>query len=138
MRGASTPFQFKRPLAEEYIEVEEEDGELLVVKTRTAILQEKLNSAASKHTTLLKDVELLEKERDGLLNKLLEMQKQCAAEAEEKHAMSHVIKEHQEKIAFLATEAKDMQLAHDALREKINILNQVSNPLRNSVLIDRP
>ena len=54
VRGASTPFQFKAPLAEEYVEVEAEDGELLVVKTRTVVLQERLQQAMQQREKLAK------------------------------------------------------------------------------------
>ena len=45
------------------------------------------------------------------------------------------VQEHQEQVASLTTEAKDMQLAHDALRDKITVLNQVwSYPMAQQVL----
>eukprot|EP00914_Ancora_sagittata_P018246 GHVO01036068.1.p1 GENE.GHVO01036068.1~~GHVO01036068.1.p1 ORF type:complete len:850 (+),score=186.68 GHVO01036068.1:74-2623(+) len=124
VRGASTPFQFKSSYHDEFIEVEEEDGELLVVRTKSAVLQEKLNDAALKHSVLIRDVENMEKERDGLVSKLVTLTEQLKKEGVEKQNFGTKIKEYQEKVNMYTTEAKDMQQVHDNLREKISVLNQ--------------
>ncbi|ELU03518.1 hypothetical protein CAPTEDRAFT_201007 [Capitella teleta] len=124
VRGASTPFQFKSSYHDEFVEVEEEDGELLVVRTKSAVLQEKLNDAALKHSALIKDVENLEKERNGLVSKLVIMSEQLKKEGVEKQTLNTKVKEYQEKVNMYTTEATDMQQVHDNLREKISVLNQ--------------
>ena len=45
VRGASTPFQFKHPMPDDLIEVEDENGELLVIRTKTAVLEDQLKKA---------------------------------------------------------------------------------------------
>lgn len=45
VRGASTPFQFRQTSVDDLIEIEDENGELLVIKTKTALLEEKLKKA---------------------------------------------------------------------------------------------
>ena len=45
MRGASTPFQFKQVSVDDLIEIEDENGEMLVIKTKTAMLEEQLKKA---------------------------------------------------------------------------------------------
>jgi len=45
VRGASPPFQFKHPMTDDLIEVEDENGELLVIRTKTAVLEDQLKKA---------------------------------------------------------------------------------------------
>ena len=54
VRGASTPFQFKVPFVDELIEIEDENGELLVIKTKTAVLEEQLKKAHETQAQLRK------------------------------------------------------------------------------------
>lgn len=54
VRGASTPFQFKQPSAKEYIAVEDEDNDIMVIKTRTTALEEDLRKAAFENENLEK------------------------------------------------------------------------------------
>lgn len=43
IRGASTPFQFKRPCADDFVEVDEEtDNEMLVIRPKTVFLEEEV------------------------------------------------------------------------------------------------
>ena len=52
VRGASTPFQFKKPQTDDYIEVEEDD--MMMVKPATTVLLESLNAATTERTKLEK------------------------------------------------------------------------------------
>ena len=54
MRGASTPFQFKRPSAEDYVEVEDEESDMMVIKCKTVALEEDLSSARKERDVLLR------------------------------------------------------------------------------------
>jgi len=45
VRGASPPFQFKHPMTDDLIEIEDENGELLVIRTKTAVLEDQLKKA---------------------------------------------------------------------------------------------
>ena len=45
VRGASMPFQFKHPMTDDLIEIEDENGELLVIRTKTAVLEDQLKKA---------------------------------------------------------------------------------------------
>ena len=42
VRGASTPFQFRQPGLDDYVEVEDMEDDIMVVKTRTAALEDDL------------------------------------------------------------------------------------------------
>lgn len=52
VRGASTPFQFRQASVDDLIEIEDENGELLVIKTKTALLEEKLKKANDTKSTM--------------------------------------------------------------------------------------
>lgn len=45
VRGASPPFQFKHPMTDDLIEIEDENGELLVIRTKTVVLEDQLKKA---------------------------------------------------------------------------------------------
>ena len=53
IRGASAPFQFRQPANEDFIEIEDENGELLVIRTKTAVLEDQLKKANKLHADLL-------------------------------------------------------------------------------------
>ena len=42
VRGASTPFQFRQPGTDDYVEVEDMEDDIMVVKTRTSALEDDL------------------------------------------------------------------------------------------------
>ena len=42
VRGASTPFQFKKPSADDFITIEDEEDGMMVVKSKTVALEEDL------------------------------------------------------------------------------------------------
>lgn len=55
VRGASTPFQFRKPGSEEYVEVEDEDDDnILIIKTKTAMLEDKLSKVDQEKEELSK------------------------------------------------------------------------------------
>ncbi len=55
VRGASTPFQFRSLTAEDYLEVlDSEDADMMVIKTKTALFEEKLETARIEKEALLK------------------------------------------------------------------------------------
>ena len=52
IRGASSPFQFKHSTHDDLIEIEDENGELLVIRTKTAVLEEQLMKCNKMHSEL--------------------------------------------------------------------------------------
>lgn len=42
IRGASTPFQFKKPSADDYIEIEDSENDMLVIRSKTAVMEERI------------------------------------------------------------------------------------------------
>lgn len=79
VRGASTPFRFRAPTTDELIEVEDTDSDLLVIRTRTAVIEEKLWEMAVKNSELLKCKAQLEKELKHEKAQLNETEEKLAA-----------------------------------------------------------
>ena len=52
MRGASTPFQFKELTADDFVEFEEEEMDMLVIRSKTAVLMENLTKAEEENKKL--------------------------------------------------------------------------------------
>ena len=53
IRGASTPFQFRKPSADDFVEVEDEETNMLVIRSKTVLLQENLQHAESQKNKLI-------------------------------------------------------------------------------------
>ena len=53
VRGASTPFQFKHPSSYEFVEQHDVDNDILVIKSRTGALEERLQDAQKERDDLL-------------------------------------------------------------------------------------
>ena len=54
MRGASTPFQFKRPSVDQYVEIEDLDDDIMVIKSKTNALEDELGNVRKEKETLVK------------------------------------------------------------------------------------
>ena len=52
VRGASTPFQFKHPTVNDFVGIEV--GDMMIIKTRTAALEENLAAAVGEKEKLVK------------------------------------------------------------------------------------
>ena len=53
IRGASTPFQFRRPSADDFVEIEDEETNMLVIRSKTVLLQENLQYAEVQKNKLI-------------------------------------------------------------------------------------
>ena len=53
VRGASVPFQFST-IREEFVEVEDEDNDILVIKSKTTVLEDELQKALEEEKNLKK------------------------------------------------------------------------------------
>lgn len=124
VRGASTPFQFKRPSAEDYVEVVDEESDMMVIKCKTVALEEDLTKARKERDILTRKMKNIELERDSLLGKLVATEKDLKKEKQSNEELQALLKETQDKLQSVQTEARDMAMAHDGLKEKLNVLNQ--------------
>ncbi|XP_060067930.1 tax1-binding protein 1 homolog B-like [Ylistrum balloti] len=118
IRGASTPFQFKKPCADDYIEVE--DNDMLIIRSKTVVLEERLKLMEEEKSRLEQQQEEMTKESDGLVQKLsnldgqlLEAQKQCL-DLEEKVQVGETY------ISQLNQEAHDMNIVREELQTRLD------------------
>jgi Tax1-binding protein 1 len=124
VRGASTPFQFRQTSVDDLIEIEDENGELLVIKTKTALLEEKLKKANDAKLNMKQQIQTLENERNLLLATEHHLQRKLQQQKEEEQA----VREKLEEVNDLSNEQK-LQLEHlqsciSSSQEKMEILNQ--------------
>ena len=68
----------------------------------------------------------MEKERDSLLCKLIDLDKKVSMEREQKEKIQMQLDSEIDQIDALKRESLDMETIHDGLREKVNVLKQVS------------
>lgn len=76
IRGASTPFQFKNPSADDFVELDDEETNMLVIRSKTIVLEENIEKLKSEQEALVLGKQELECERDGLLTRLSETEKE--------------------------------------------------------------
>lgn len=43
IKGASTPFKFKKPTADDFVEIEDEESEMLFIRSKSAVLEETIS-----------------------------------------------------------------------------------------------
>ncbi|XP_028436362.1 tax1-binding protein 1 homolog B isoform X2 [Perca flavescens] len=85
IRGASTPFQFRAnsPSEDELLTVEDEcNSDILVVTTKASFLEQKMEEAKREKEELVKNIGLLQQEKDQLEAEKESLQKECEQEKE--------------------------------------------------------
>lgn len=111
VRGASVPFQFKSPRGEDFVEIEG-DEDLMIVRTKTAVLQENLDVANKKEKQLMDDKKKLESEKLILEAKIKELDS-CMVDKNEQVNDAERLLEAREKeleeLAALLHRAKESQ-----------------------------
>uniref|UniRef100_A0A8C9X420 Tax1 (human T-cell leukemia virus type I) binding protein 1b n=1 Tax=Sander lucioperca TaxID=283035 RepID=A0A8C9X420_SANLU len=85
IRGASTPFQFRAnsPSEDELLTVEDEcNSDILVVTTKASFLEQKMEEAKREKEELVKNMGLLQQEKEQLEAEKESLQKDCEQEKE--------------------------------------------------------
>uniref|UniRef100_A0A1A8LAH2 Tax1 (Human T-cell leukemia virus type I) binding protein 1b n=1 Tax=Nothobranchius pienaari TaxID=704102 RepID=A0A1A8LAH2_9TELE len=85
IRGASTPFQFRAnsPSEDELLTVEDEcNSDILVVTTKAGFLEQKVEEAQKEKDELLRNLALLQQEKEQLEEEKESLQKGCEREKE--------------------------------------------------------
>ncbi|XP_013864206.1 tax1-binding protein 1 homolog B [Austrofundulus limnaeus] len=85
IRGASTPFQFRAnsPSEDELLTVEDEcNSDILVVTTKAGFLEQKVEEAQKERDELLRNMALLQQEKEQLEAEKESLQKECEQEKE--------------------------------------------------------
>ncbi|KAK3105975.1 hypothetical protein FSP39_009914 [Pinctada imbricata] len=118
IRGASTPFQFKRPSADDFVEVDDEEADMLVIRSKTVVLEENMHKLESDKQELVRIKQELENERDSLLSKLVSLEAQLAEHVQKNEQMDAHLKQQENYISQMTHEAKHMNLARDELQQR--------------------
>ncbi|KAK3609864.1 hypothetical protein CHS0354_015055 [Potamilus streckersoni] len=122
IRGASTPFQFRKPSAADYVEIVDSDSNMLVIQSRTVYLQENLRMVESQKNKLLLTQEMLVKELDQLANHLEETKEELSALQIENDELKNKLKQGEEHILTLNNETSEMVLIQEDQRARIEVL----------------
>ncbi|XP_033114730.1 tax1-binding protein 1 homolog [Anneissia japonica] len=72
MKGASTPFQFLHLTDVDFVEIDDEYDDMLMIQSKTIIQEEKLKRAMDEKEKILLDQQELVKAKDDLIKKLAE------------------------------------------------------------------
>ncbi|KAK5862420.1 hypothetical protein PBY51_017819 [Eleginops maclovinus] len=107
IRGASTPFQFRAnsPSEDELLTVEDEcNSDILVVTTKAGYLEQKVEEAQREKEVMVKNMTLLQHEKEQLEVEKETLQKECEQE--------------KETCAQLRTESQEVQNSSQALQEE--------------------
>lgn len=118
IRGASTPFQFKKPSADDFVEIEDNDTEMLVIRSKTIVMEEAIHKLDAEKNALLQMQHDLEMERDELVNKLYLLDKNLQEVAEENKHLTDQVKVDKQTISQLQQEAKDLIMVRDEVQQR--------------------
>lgn len=118
IRGASTPFQFKNPSADDFVELDDEETNMLVIRSKTIVLEENIEKLKSEQEALLVGKQELECERDGLLTRLSETEKELQSLMDDNRRLEDQVRAGENYIKQLNQEARDMMVASEALQTK--------------------
>ncbi|XP_033733010.1 tax1-binding protein 1 homolog B-like isoform X2 [Pecten maximus] len=124
IRGASTPFQFKKPSADDYIEVE--DNDMLIIRSKSVVLEERLKLMEEEKARLEQLQEEMGKETDGLIQKLSSMDKQLLDAQNECHHLEDRVQTGETYISQLNQEAHDMNIVREELQTRLDTQNHES------------
>lgn len=127
IKGASTPFKFKKPTADDFVEIEDEESEMLFIRSKSAVLEETISKLEDDKFKLLQKQVDFENEREELVTKLNELNKQLEMLESDKIKLHEQVQLGEEYITQLNREARDMAV----LREELQTRNDTSNQLRN-------
>ncbi|KAL5010509.1 hypothetical protein ScPMuIL_012814 [Solemya velum] len=124
VRGASMPFQFRQPHADDYVEIMDEESDMMVIRCKTAVLEETLKASENEKVEIMKVQKSLESERDGLVDKLCSLEEDLKKTRTRAKGLKKTLEKSEEKIVRLNQEAQDLNLVHDGLQAKVEKLEQ--------------
>lgn len=133
IRGASTPFQFKRPSADDFVEIEDEETEMLVIRSKSIYMEETLKKLESEKNALLQMQHELEMERDELVNKLYLLDKNLDETVQENKHLSDQVKVDKQTISQLQQEAKDLIMVRDEVQQRSETVKRDKENIEDKV-----
>lgn len=133
IRGASTPFQFRKPSADDFIEIEDEETEMLVIRSKTVVMAENISKLESEKTALLQMQHDLELERDELVNKLYSLDQNLQEVMQENKHLSDQVNVDKQTIVQLQQEAKDLIMVRDEVQQKAETVKRDRESIQDQV-----
>ncbi|VDI46799.1 Hypothetical predicted protein [Mytilus galloprovincialis] len=133
IRGASTPFQFRRPSADDFLEIEDEETEMLVIRSKTVVMEENISKLESEKTALLQMQHDLELERDELVNKLYSLDQNLQEVLQENKHLSDQVNVDKQTIGQLQQEAKDLIMVRDEVQQKADTVKRDKESIQDKV-----
>ncbi|XP_061178289.1 tax1-binding protein 1 homolog B-like isoform X2 [Saccostrea echinata] len=133
IRGASTPFQFKNPSADDFVELDDEETNMLVIRSKTMVLEENIQKLREEQEAMVLTQQELECERDGLLSRLSEMEKQLQSLTEDNNRLQDQVTAGENYIKQLNQEARDMMVAREALQTKHDTLSTKTSDVESKL-----
>jgi len=139
VRGASVPFQFKSVETQDFVEIEHEEEDMMIIRTKTAVLEENLEAAMKREQELEQEKKMVEHDVRALRSKLSEMdneieekservsdtEKLLEAREKELAEISDLLHKTKEAHADLSIRASDLEKALVMKDEKIVALKEV-------------
>ncbi|OWF43030.1 tax1-binding protein 1 homolog [Mizuhopecten yessoensis] len=123
IRGASTPFQFKKPSADDYVEEEDNDTDMLIIRSKSVVLEERLKLMEEDKARLEQLQEDMGKETDGLVQKLSDLDRQLIEAQKECHHLEERVQAGETYISQLNQEAHDMNIVREELQTRLDTQN---------------
>jgi len=139
VRGASAPFQFRKTvsfssLLDDLVEVEDENGELLIVKSKSAYLDEQLKKANEKCNILKQDIKILESEKEMLMLSKEDAETRLRRQKEEDASLRQQLSESMSLAENLTGEIVGLKATVVMLEAKISTTVQEKSELQSRLL----
>lgn len=133
VKGASTPFQFKKPRADDFVEMVDDENDMLIIHSKTCLLEETLKKTEEEKIELLKKLNDCDQKCSNLTVNLVRLDSELKEEQQAKHSLAEDLELAQGKINSLQCEIKDMILIQDELAIQIKQLTQEKNKAENEI-----
>ncbi|XP_064204596.1 tax1-binding protein 1 homolog B isoform X5 [Anguilla rostrata] len=126
IRGASTPFQFRTSHpGDDLLTVEDEsNSDILVVTTKTGLLEQKVEEARKEKEELARVVALLQKEKEQLQEEREEVQRKCEQEREISDQLRKENQELQTASQNLQEEREEVKRKHQEVTARVHQLEE--------------
>lgn len=124
VKGASTPFQFKRPRADDFVEMIDDENDMLIIHSKTCLLEETIKKKEKETAELIQKLNEYDEKCSNLNLELAKTGDQLEEEQKMKEALCEELELAQKKISGLQHEFEDMILIQDELAVQVTQLTQ--------------
>ncbi|GAB1609423.1 tax1-binding protein 1 homolog B-like, partial [Argonauta hians] len=122
VKGASTPFQFKKPRADDFVEMLDDENDMLVIQSKTLYMEENLKEAEAEKKKLLELIEDFHERISEKSTKVTELEKEVEDEIKSKMAVTEDLKTACVKIKDLRNEIEQLSANLESANNEITVL----------------